>query len=912
MRWLAAALGVVVLILLAIGGLAVYRAVERSSVTLPPEPSVRPEVVPPPKKVVSPQPKVAEVKEEPITCPIIPVPKVYKESGRTAELLGPGEAAIVIGGKATEPERYAAERFQGLVERRFRRRLPILGEGEPSQGVRQVVLLGQRATHAWLDRLCGEKHIDLSAESPGHDGFAIEVLDDVGGVSPRRVSRDGDVPPTVRQAILIGGSNDRGVIYGQHAFFDLLRQEEGKVVFPVVLVRDWPSIAWRGRPDSLLREHLSPGVMDVYARGRLNFIDVRDNGGKRAMFGFPPGSVVDKAAVGQIIREAHRRGIFVYGTVSCGRVGRDQVPDVLATYGQLIALGVDGLWVSFDDPGPSEGAEGLVARILELGTRHGMTGMRIATTPPMGSYERIPTEFNLRLSKVPGFADARWFFTRVPCAGDAEQARRVGLSRLPSWWHNWPRPAPGLLHAGRSSAENMRVDTKTPCSGVERTQACPNPSYLELLPLSAGWGAPDYAALHRAPQHIDAVMCWNTWAEEYCVGVLGIWAWHPERHSWARTRQAVYTFVFGPSLAAAAQEFDERLARLKPLFILPQPPVVVGLNWPPRLGRAEDRPEALRLVDEMDARLQRLEASAPAQTSTDPARLGEVFLEPMRATVTYARKMAEWDSPAPGLAQLEERLLEQLAYGEAGAAEAEFHKARGPLLAQVEHTEAALGKLAGVAGWLATLRPLLASFSAWPALAEQRQKEIGGRFEGFLRGRQTLAKHLAGLARPPEGRALAEVRPGEWLRRPVLARGLWTAGLVKGEGFEALAIAHPRPGGWVPIEPGQYGEVRAEVPVPKFEGRLGLQVLLMTPTEPAPPAPAVAELWANGKRLLEHDTGLAGAGAEWLNVDATGAVKGQARLTLRFRVSNRRHTDRFESIVCLGLVRLVAEDSGKP
>ncbi|HUT35623.1 MAG TPA: hypothetical protein VNE39_19190 [Planctomycetota bacterium] len=874
MRLLAAAMGVVAVCLLALGGVAAYRAIARFRNPLPPETMPARKVAPPPRKrVVTPVPKAAE---EPITCPIIPEPKVYTEKGRTAELLGPARAAIVLGARATEPERYAGERLQGLLERRFGRQLPIRVEDSVEDGVRQILLLGQRGTNEWLDRLCREREIDLGEASPGHDGFVLEALD------------DGE-----RQVVLIGGSNDRGVIYGQDAFFDLLRSEDGKVVFPIVSVRDWPSIAWRGRPHPDLRQHGRPGVFDVYVRARFNFIDLRNAPVYMGAFGFAPGEALNKQEVGDIVAQAHRRGIFVYGTVSCSH--GDQDPSgVEKTFMELRDLGVDGFWIDFNDRGAPEGAPELVARVVRLGQRVGIIGRAVATTPPIGAYQRPATDYARKMAKVPGFDEAMWIFTCPPTQAMAEAARGVGL-KCPGWWHNWPSGGEGLLF-GEYGGKSLRAGGQ--------------PAYMDIQPLSTGWHNPSYEVLRGAAQWTDTVMFWRYFVEEYAAGVLGIWAWRPERHDWGRTRQTVYTHVFGPSAAAAAQEFDDRLARLKTLFVLARPGPRPGYNWPPRLAKAEDRPEALRLVDELDARLKQLEATAPSETTTEPTRLGELFLEPMRATVTYARSMAEWESPAPAMAQLEERLLEELAYGDVATAEQQLLQAREKLLPQIEQTEAALGELWGVKDWLAGLRERLERFSYWPAFAAERQKAIEGRISGFLRERD-VAKDLAGVPAPPEGRVLAELRPADWLRRPALARGLWAAGLAKANGLEAVAVAHPAPAGWVPVERGEYAEVRAELPVPQFAGRLGLLLLLATPAGGGRPARVVAELWGNGRRLLAHEVGVAGPAAEWLNVDVTEVAKGAERLALRFRVVNERHASRFESLVYLGPVRLQADAPGR-
>ena len=54
---------------------------------------------------------LADDAAEPV-CPLVPVPKSYRDHGRTWQLLGPEQTAIVLGAQAAAPERYAAERLQ--------------------------------------------------------------------------------------------------------------------------------------------------------------------------------------------------------------------------------------------------------------------------------------------------------------------------------------------------------------------------------------------------------------------------------------------------------------------------------------------------------------------------------------------------------------------------------------------------------------------------------------------------------------------------------------------------------------------------------------------------------------------------------------------------------------------------------
>ena len=96
------------------------------------------------------------------SCPIVPVPGTFDDLGGTAELLGPGSTIIVLGNNAVEPERYAAERLQTLVRRRFRQTLPICELSGIPASAEQLLLLGQTATNARVKALCAKRGIDMA------------------------------------------------------------------------------------------------------------------------------------------------------------------------------------------------------------------------------------------------------------------------------------------------------------------------------------------------------------------------------------------------------------------------------------------------------------------------------------------------------------------------------------------------------------------------------------------------------------------------------------------------------------------------------------------------------------------------------------------------------------------------------
>ena len=834
-------------------------------------------------------------------CPIVPCPKQYRDSGVTATLRAPDAAAIVIGAKATEPERYAAESLQIQIERRFKRTLPIHAETDVPATVSQRFLLGQIETNTRLEALCRQHEIDLNGECPGDDGFVIRCLDD----GPRQV-------------ILIGGSNPRGVIYGQNAFFDLLRREGDSVVFPLVSVRDWPSIAWRGRPHSVLEQHLVPGALDAYLRSRINFTDVRDDPdvqptiifpARKASMGFPAGRPLDEPPVRRMIRESHRRGLFVYGTVSCG-VKKEEVDDVIKTFQELIALGVDGLWISFDDVGAGDSAPEVIRRVVKLGAEHGMTGRKIAITPPLKEYQTIDMEFNHKAAGEWGLADAQWMFTRVPCTDDAATARRIGIRGLPGWWHNLVNFRGGFLHNGGVACP-LRADGK--------------PGYLNMQPLAMGWHSPEYDQIRDAANNTGCTLLWGVvggWPEEYQVGALGLWAWDPARHDWQRTREAVYRLVYGPSMVETASSFDDQLSALKDLFELPPWRFWPDKGWPCRLKHVESRAQAMALLDQLERLLAALRRKAPDETAIDPARLESVYLEPIEATLAYARKMALLEYPEYSFPDFERTMMGLIDAEKLDEAERLLDESRDRLKPQLARIKETLADLKGIDEYVAFWNDQLAGMDRWKEWAARRRVEMKERFEKLIHGEVAslfpykeqvaggeLDALLTPLAERPAGKTLAELRAADWLARPCRFSGAFCVGPFAWKNQPLVAIAYPRR---VPSTIDDAAEVDAEVAVPEYSGRLMLDAFVNdTRLENRYPNYRYMQLWANDRLVWEEDVAPTRDGKEWLSLDVTELARPGATLGLRFRVVDKRGVGDHLTVTFLGpvLLRAVTERS---
>jgi hypothetical protein len=177
---------------------------------------------------------------------LVPAPTEVRWSGGEPATLADGQVAIVLGRAAVAPEEEGARLLQESVRQRFGRQWPIVREGDEPVGARTLVVIGQRSTSPLLDAACREHRIELSGDSPGHDGYIIAPV------------RERD-----RLVVLIGGSNARGAMYGQDTFAQMLRRTGDALIFVPGTVRDAPVVRWRGRPQTKVRHYLPPGELDL-------------------------------------------------------------------------------------------------------------------------------------------------------------------------------------------------------------------------------------------------------------------------------------------------------------------------------------------------------------------------------------------------------------------------------------------------------------------------------------------------------------------------------------------------------------------------------------------------------------------------------------------------------------------------
>ncbi|MDD5484237.1 MAG: alpha-N-acetylglucosaminidase TIM-barrel domain-containing protein, partial [Kiritimatiellae bacterium] len=109
---------------------------------------------------------------------------------------------ILLGENATFIERHAASEMAKYIETASGARLEITSN-RPDINARNIILLGRTETNPIMMELARNGLFRLSPEQPGLDGFIIKT-----------VSRNG------KNYLLVGGSMDRGTLYGVYHFLE--------------------------------------------------------------------------------------------------------------------------------------------------------------------------------------------------------------------------------------------------------------------------------------------------------------------------------------------------------------------------------------------------------------------------------------------------------------------------------------------------------------------------------------------------------------------------------------------------------------------------------------------------------------------------------------------------------------------
>ena len=374
--------------------------------------------------------------------------------------------------------------------------------------------------------------------------------------------------------------------------------------------------------------------------------------------------------------------------------------------------------------------------------------------------------------------------------------------------------------------------------------------------------------------------------------------------------------MYGPSLIETARQFDDKFVRLKALFHLPVRRYKPNQGWSCRLKNLADRPKALALIDELGLLRAKLAAKAPDETAILPSRLDRVYLEPMEATLVVARKMALLDYPEYALFDIEAKMLALNDRDDVQAAERELAPIREKVRSQLAVVRRELEGLKGIKEYAAFWEKRISGMRHWQAVAALRRKEqaamhkklVGSDFAiARVKGKMTADDYkalFARLAQPPAGEVVTEVCAKDWLATPAASVGSWGVGSFVWDEREMVAIGFPR---YVRSQVNDFAEVRARVPVPKFTGRLMLDAFVNdTKFDTRWTQYRHLQFVVNDKLIWEEDASAARAGLEWVSVDVTKQAKTAAKLTLRFRLVDKRPVGCYGTVAFLGPVRLRA------
>ncbi|MCI5779581.1 MAG: hypothetical protein MR051_07205 [Lentisphaeria bacterium] len=537
-------------------------------------------------------------------CPVIPRPRTYRADGDAVALPTAEKMAIVVAPKPHEVVTYAAERLQKTLFRLTGRQIAI-AETVP-ENVELIIRMGLPECEADLAAACGKAGIDISPASWGYDGFVIHF-------TPGQVH--------------LAAAEPRALIYAQEVLCAMIKREGDRHLLTVAEVRDHAGIRWRSYSWNSCQWYNDVNL-DAYADARMNCIELRDGFAKDLYghYGYPYNYPITGENERKVIAAAHRRGMFVWGVVACAAAPENH-PQVVGQVEKLIALGVDGVYISYDDPGKVQGAEALIRQIVDTAKKHGIAGERIAFLPPYPDYAKFYSDFNLKmLQSVPELRDATWFLTASPSPENLAMLKDMGIRKKFGWFFNWPM-------------------------GNRDAPAYQRPFFFEraYLPLGdfddfdRGMDWLDDEMLARADRCLSSAMVWTREYPETLAQFFGAWAWNPGAASTRELRKRAYTRLYGAELADAAAEFDRYLTGVNHNLSFIGDDFWTKCLW--RLRDVRNRRHVNHMLAKMKPLAARIVMEAPSHTWIDREHLQKEYLIPMQKTVAWLERLVNTRFP---------------------------------------------------------------------------------------------------------------------------------------------------------------------------------------------------------------------------------------------------------------------------
>jgi len=475
---------------------------------------------------------------------LVPAPEKMVRRGDDLRLTG--HVLINVSPRAGDVERYAAERLAALLKARLGLHAQVSNDLKSSGPV--TIWLGTPKADERLGARLAALGARVTPSDPGPEGFRI------------RVRRSGQ-----RVEVAIAGSDTSGALYGALSLPQLTSRRDGAVAIRQVDVDDRPVVRVRAvkgfRVEMRARRGLDANVYRYYfdwlAENRINFGCYRVTKG----MSLPPGFA-------NMVREAHRRGIRVFGGIRGGSYNvagyicpsdPDQVKDAIRIYDEFLDAGCDGIALMLDDIRPdylsghcdrcrqrfgSLGGEQafLLHEIVQHATERRIALDDIYFCPTYyQTYDGSSLDYFRHFMSDPLLKQIRYFMT----FSDGPQIERfrkdTGLKYI--WWYNGPRSisyfSPAKAHYAQ--ADVMYYPLMYGRHGLHwdwgrRGFSLPDPWVVKMFA--------------NMPKYTDVVFI-NSGGDfihgsELAQALWGIYGWRPAAFRQDAAEASVLTRVMGP------------------------------------------------------------------------------------------------------------------------------------------------------------------------------------------------------------------------------------------------------------------------------------------------------------------------------------------------------------------------------
>lgn len=152
---------------------------------------------------------------------IFPAPREMSVQG--GEFALDDQVRIVVPPDASPQDLFLAGALSDELGDRFA--LHLKTEHPTTSALRGRAIVMGSVMNPLVRRYCAEHGLKVSAAIPGPEGYILQISKDV---------------------VLVAGSDDQGAFYGMQSLRQLVTEQQGRLSFPGVQIRDWPDKPFRG------------------------------------------------------------------------------------------------------------------------------------------------------------------------------------------------------------------------------------------------------------------------------------------------------------------------------------------------------------------------------------------------------------------------------------------------------------------------------------------------------------------------------------------------------------------------------------------------------------------------------------------------------------------------------------------